>query len=220
MATPPYEALRDLTPIMVAARVPQVVVVPASSPYRTLGELVAYARANPEKLNYASSGVAAAQHTAAELFSRTADVRMTHVPFRGSGQALTALIAAQVDLNFDTLPTNLPHIREGRLKALAVTTAQRVEWLPDVPTIAEQGFPDYERTVWYMLVGPANLPEPIVSRWVGALDKILEAEDTKAYLRDRGFILGGGTAADAARLLREETERTRMLVREANIRLD
>jgi tripartite-type tricarboxylate transporter receptor subunit TctC len=220
MAAPPYDSLRDLTPVLQVASVPQVLVVPANSPFRDLRALVQHARANPERLNFASSGIATSQHMAAELLSRVAGIRMTHVPFRGSGQAMSALIAGQVDLNLDTLPTNLPQIRAGALRALAVTTPERAEWLPDVPTVAEQGFPGFDRKVWYMIVGPAGLPEPIVERWVAALNRALETPEVRARLKQGGFMLGGGTAAEAAALLRGETERTRALVREANIRLD
>jgi tripartite-type tricarboxylate transporter receptor subunit TctC len=220
MAAAPYDSLRDLTPVLQVASVPQVLVVPASSPFRSLRELLEHARAIPEKLNFASSGIATSQHMAAELLSRVAGVRMTHVPFRGSGQAMTALIAGQVDLNLDTLPTNLPQIRAGALRALATMTPERVESLPEVPTVAEQGFPGFDRKVWYMVVGPAGLPEPIVERWVAALNRTLGAPEIRARLQQGGFMLGGGSAAEAATLLRAETDRTRALVREANIRLD
>jgi tripartite-type tricarboxylate transporter receptor subunit TctC len=220
MTAPPYDSLRDLTPVLQVASVPQVLVVPANSPFRDLRTLVEHGRANPEGLNFASSGIATSQHMAAELLSRVAGIRMTHVPFRGSGQAMSALIAGQVDLNLDTLPTNLPQIRAGALRALAVTTPERVEWLPDVPTVAEQGFPGFDRKVWYMIVGPAGLPEPIVERWVAALNRALEMPEVRARLQQAGFMLGAGTAAEATALLRGETERTRALVREANIRLD
>ncbi|KAA2212183.1 tripartite tricarboxylate transporter substrate binding protein [Pseudoroseomonas oryzae] len=219
-ANPPYDSLRDMTPILQVASVPQVVVVPAKSPFRTLGELITYARANPGKLNYASSGIGAAQHLAAELLSRAAGVKMTHVPYRGSGQAMTDLIAGQVDLNVDTLPSNLPHIKSGAMRALAVTTPERVEWLPDVPTVAESGFPGFERTLWYMIVAPAGLPAPIVERWVSALNKALAHPETRQRLREAGFMLGGGTAGDAAALLNRETEATVKLLREANIRME
>jgi tripartite-type tricarboxylate transporter receptor subunit TctC len=217
---PPYDAMRDMTPILKVASVPQVVVVPANSPFRTLGDLLAFARANPDKLNYASSGIGAAQHLAAELLSRAAGVRMTHVPYRGSGQAMSDLIAGQVDVNVDTLPSNLPHIRSGVMRALAVTTAERVEWLLEVPTVAESGFPGFERTLWYMIVAPAKLPAPLVDRWVAALNKALEHPETRQRIKEAGFMLGGGTATDAAALLSRETESTVTLLREANIRMD
>jgi tripartite-type tricarboxylate transporter receptor subunit TctC len=219
MATPPYDPLRDLTPILEVAGVPQVVVVPAKSPFRNLRELLDFARASPGKLNFASSGVATSQHLVAELLSRRADVRMTHVPYRGSGQALNDLIAGQVDLNIDTLPSNLPHIRTGTLRALAVTPARRVEWLPDVPTVAELGFPGFDRRVWYMIVGPAKLPALVVDRWVAALNMALEAPEVRNRIREAGFMLGGGTAAHAATMLREEVERNGALARDANIQI-
>jgi tripartite-type tricarboxylate transporter receptor subunit TctC len=219
MATPPYDPLRDLTPVLEVASVPQVVVVPASSPFRTLRELLDHARAHPGRLNFASSGIATSQHLVAEMLSRRAGVQMTHVPYRGSGQALNDLVAGQVDLNVDTLPSNLPHIRAGTLRALAVTPAQRVEWLPEVPTIAELGFPGFDKKVWYMIVGPAGLPGPIVERWAAALNRALEAPDVRSRIREAGFMVGGGTSAQAATMLRQEVERNGAVAKDANIRI-
>ncbi|WP_421989269.1 Bug family tripartite tricarboxylate transporter substrate binding protein [Roseococcus sp.] len=220
MVRKPYDPLTDITPILLVASVPQVVVVNENSPFRTLGALLEYAKANPGKLNFASSGIATSQHLAGELLARSAGVEMTHVPYRGSGQALADLMAGQVDLNVDTLPTNLPHIRAGKLRALAVTTPERVEWLPDVPTVAESGFPGFDRKVWYMIVGPAGLPAPIAERWAVALNAGLVTPEIAQRLRDTGFMLGGGTPATAAAMLRSENERNAVIAREANIRID
>jgi tripartite-type tricarboxylate transporter receptor subunit TctC len=220
MAHKPYDPLADLTPILLVASVPQVVVVNENSPFRTLRELLDYAKANPSKLNFASSGIATSQHLAGELLARAAGVEMTHVPYRGSGQALADLMAGQVDLNVDTLPTNLPHIRGGKLRALAVTTPERVEWLPDVATVAELGFPGFDRKVWYMIVGPAGLPAPIVNRLASALNAALAAPEVAQRLRESGFMLGGGTPASAAALLRTENESNAAIARAANISVD
>ena len=220
MARKPYDPLTDSTPILLVASVPQVVVVNENSPFRSLAELLAHARANPGKLNFASSGIATSQHLAGEMLGRAAGVEMTHVPYRGSGQALADLMAGQVDLNVDTLPTNLPHIRSGKLRALAVTTPARVEWLPEVPTVAESGFPGFDRKVWYMIVGPAGLPAPIAERWAAALNTALATPEIAQRLRDTGFMLGGGTPASAMALLRSENESNAAIARAANIRID
>lgn len=220
MVRKPYDPLTDVTPILMVASVPQVVVVNENSPFRTLAALLEHAKANPGKLNYASSGIATSQHLAGELLARSAGVEMTHVPYRGSGQALADLMAGQVDLNVDTLPTNLPHIRSGKLRALAVTTPERIESLPDVPTVAESGFPGFDRKVWYMIVGPAGLPAPIVQRWADALNAALGRPEVAQRLRDAGFMLGGGTPASTAAMLRSENERNAVIARAANISID
>ena len=165
MNPPPFDIYRDQTAIVLAATVPLVVVVPVSSPARDLRGLIELARAKPGELNYSSSGVATQQHLAAELLAARAGARMTHVPFRGTGQAVNEILAGRIDLAIDTFPTYLPHIREGRVRALATTMPQRIEWLPDLPTVAETRFPgfdasDFNANVWYMLMGPAEPARP------------------------------------------------------------
>ncbi|MBW8269153.1 Bug family tripartite tricarboxylate transporter substrate binding protein [Caldovatus aquaticus] len=220
MRPPPFDIYRDQTPVVLAGTVPLVAVVPPSSPARDLPGLLEIARAHPGKLNYSSSGVATQQHLAAELLSAAAGVRMTHIPFRGTGQAVNEVLAGRIDIAIDTLPTYLPHIRAGRVRALAVTLPARVEWLPEVPTVAELGFPGFSASVWYMVMGPPGLPEPIVARWVEAVNKALAVPEIRARVREAGFIPGGGTAADAAALLRRDAERYAAAIRDAGIRLD
>lgn len=216
----PYDIFRDQTAVVLAATVPLVAVVPASSPARDFQGFLAHARANPGVLNYSSSGVATQQHLAAELLSSQAGLRMVHVPFRGTGQAVTEILAGRIDIALDTLPTYLPHIRAGRVRAIAVTMPERVEWLPDIPTVAEQGFPGFDANVWYMVMGPGDLPELVVARWVGAVNHALNDPGVRARVREAGFIIGGGTQADAASLLRRDAERYARVMREANIKLD
>jgi len=220
MNPPPFDIHRDQTPVVLAATVPLVAVVPPDSPSRDLRALLERARANPGTLNYSSSGVATQQHLAAELLSSRAGVRMTHVPFRGTGQAVNEILGGRIDIAIDTFPTYLPHIRAGRVRALAVTMPERVEWLPDVPTVAELGFPGFNANVWYMVMGPAGLPAPIQERWVAAVNKALAMPEVRSKVRDAGFIPGGGSAEDAAALLRRDAERWAALVRETGIRLD
>ena len=220
MNPPPFDIYRDQTAVVLAGTVPLVAVVPANAPDQTLRGLLDRARASPGALNYSSSGVATQQHLAAELLARAAGVQMTHVPFRGTGQAVNEIIAGRIDLALDTLPTYLPHIRGGRVRALAVTMPQRVEWLPDVPTVAELGFPGFDANVWYMVMGPPGLPAPIAERWVAGVNRALAMPELRARVRDAGFIVGGGGAADAAALLRRDAERYAALVRDAQVRLD
>jgi tripartite-type tricarboxylate transporter receptor subunit TctC len=216
----PYDIFRDQTPVVLAGTVPLVGVVPLSSPAQDFDGFLAHARANPGVLNYSSSGVATQQHLAAELLSSMAGLRMTHVPFRGTGQAVTEILAGRIDVAFDTLPTYLPHIRAGRVRAIAVTMPERVEWLPAIPTVAEKGFPGFDANVWYMVIGPGGLPEPIAARWVAAVNRGLNDPTVRTRIRDAGFIPGGGTQADAAALLRRDAERYAGVIRSAGIKLD
>ncbi|MBL6076950.1 tripartite tricarboxylate transporter substrate binding protein [Belnapia sp. T18] len=220
MTPPPFDIHRDQTAIALAATVPLVAVVPLSSPSRDLAGLIARARDNPGKLNYSSSGVATQQHLAAELLSMAAGIQMTHVPFRGTGQAVNEILAGRIDLAIDTFPTYLPHIRGERVRALATTMPERIDWLPNLPTVAESGFPGFDANVWYMLMGPAGLPAPIRDRWAAALGTALADPVLRPRIREAGFIPGGGTSAEAAALLNRDAERYGALIRQAGIRIE
>ncbi|SDB70065.1 Bug family tripartite tricarboxylate transporter substrate binding protein [Belnapia rosea] len=220
MTPPPFDIHRDQAAIGLAATVPLVAVVPTTSPARDLGGLIARARENPGGLNYSSSGVATQQHLAAELLSMAAGIRMTHVPFRGTGQAVNEILAGRIDLAIDTFPTYLPHIRAERVRALATTMPERIDWLPDLPTVAESGFPGFDANVWYMLMGPAGLPAPVRMRWNAALNTALADPVLRPRIRDAGFIPGGGSSEDAAALLARDAERYGTLIRQAGIRIE
>ncbi|WP_043363339.1 tripartite tricarboxylate transporter substrate binding protein [Belnapia sp. F-4-1] len=220
MTPPPFDIHRDQTAIALAATVPLVAVVPLASPARDLAGLIARARENPGGLNYSSSGVATQQHLAAELLAMAAGIRMTHVPFRGTGQAVNEILAGRIDLAIDTFPTYLPHIRGERVRALATTMPERIDWLPDLPTVAESGFPGFDANVWYMLMGPAGLPAPIRDRWAAALGTALADPVLRPRIREAGFIPGGGTSAEAAALLNRDAERYGALIRQAGIRIE
>ena len=173
MRIPPFDPARDVTPIALVAAVPMVVTVAAASPARDLAGLIALAKAQPGRLNFASNGVGTSQHLAAELFMQATGVRMVHVPYRGSGQVVIDLAQGVVDVNFDTLSSVLPGIRQGLLRGLAVTTARRAAALPELPTVMESGVPGYDLDVWYMLYGPAGLAEPALRRWSAAAMRVL-----------------------------------------------
>ncbi len=220
MRTAPFDPLRDITPVTLVATVPMVVTVPAAFPAQDLAGFVAHARANPGRLNFASNGVGTSQHLAAELFMLATGTRMVHVPYRGSGQVMMDLAAGVIDVNFDTLPSVLPHIRQGRLRGLAVTTARRSDRLPELPTVLESGVPDYDINVWYMLCGPAGLPEPVVRRWAAALAGALAEPALRARIQEAGFDVAGGTPAEAAALVRADVARYGEVIRRADIRLE
>jgi tripartite-type tricarboxylate transporter receptor subunit TctC len=220
MTPPPFDIIRDQTAVVLAGTVPLVAVVPLTSPAQSFAQFIDHAKANPGKLNYSSSGVATQQHLAAEALSYAAGLQMQHIPFRGTGQAVNEILAGRIDIALDTLPTYLPHIRAGRVRALATTLPERVEWLPDLPSVAEAGFPGFDASVWYMVMGPPGLPEPIIGRWVEAVNKVLAEPGLRRRVIDAGFIPGGGSAADAAALLRRDAQKYADLIRRANIKFD
>lgn len=220
MTPPPFDILADQLPVVLCGTVPLVAVVPPNSPARDFQGFLAHARAHPGALNYSSSGVATQQHLAAELLSAAAGLRMVHVPFRGTGQAVTEVLAGRIDIAIDTLPTYLGHIRAGRVRALATTMPERTEWLPDIPSVAESGFPGFNANVWYMLMAPPGTPEAVTERLVASVNNALADSNLRARIRDAGFIPGGGSQADAARLLREDAARYAAIIRASNIRME
>jgi tripartite-type tricarboxylate transporter receptor subunit TctC len=200
----PYAAGKDFSAITLIGSVPQVVVVPATSPAKTLAEFIAMVRAKQGTINYASSGQGTQQHFAAEMFQLATATSMTHVPYRGSGAALTDLIAGQVDVNFDTIPSVLQHIKSGKLRALAVTSRGRIGSLPDVPTMAEAGVPGYEIGAWYMLMGPAALPKDVRAKLAATMTQVLQTPDVREKLAALGTEIAGGTPDEAQAYLGTE----------------
>jgi tripartite-type tricarboxylate transporter receptor subunit TctC len=214
----PYAPARDFSAIGLVGTVPQVLVVPASSPARDLDGFVALLRARPGQLNYASSGIGTQQHLAAELFRQATGTDMVHVPYRGSGQAVNDLLAGGVDANFDTLPTVLPHIQSGALRALGVTTLAPVPALQGVPSIGARVAPGFDVSTWYMLLAPARTPELVIARLSAALRAALEAQDLRERFAALGTDVGIGSPADATLFLAAEVERWAVVARDANIR--
>ncbi len=213
----PYAAARDFTAITLIGSVPQVVAVPASLPPKTLQEFIAFAKTKPGGVNYASSGAGTQQHFAAELFQQATRTTMTHVPYKGSGAALADLIAGQVDVNFDTVPTVLQQVKAGKLRALAVTSRQRAASLPEVPTVIEAGVPDYEIGAWYMLMGPAGLPKPVVDALADAMNRTLQSPEVRDKLAALGTDIAGGTPAQAQDYLKAEIARWSKLAADKHI---
>lgn len=213
----PYAAARDFTAITLIGSVPQVVTVPASLPPKTLQEFIAFAKTKPGGVNYASSGAGTQQHFAAELFQQATRTTMTHVPYKGSGAALADLIAGQVDVNFDTVPTVLQQVKAGKLRALAVTSRQRAASLPEVPTVIEAGVPDYEIGAWYMLMGPAGLPKPVVDALADAMNRTLQSPEVRDKLAALGTDVAGGTPAQAQDYLKAEIARWSKLAADKHI---
>lgn len=213
----PYSADRDFAPITTIGSVPQVLVVPAALPVKDVAEFIALAKARGGKLNYASSGIGTQQHFAAELFQLATMTEMTHVPYRGSGAAVIDLLAGQVDANFDTVPSVLQHIQSGKLKALAVTTAQRVASLPNVPTLAEAGVKGVEIGAWYMVMGPANLPKPLVDRLAAVFVQAVRTPEVRDKLMGLNTDIVASTPEQAKAFLLTEVTRWARLAKDKNI---
>ena len=212
-----FNFIRDIAPVGGIIRVPMVMLVNPSVPAKTVPEFIAYAKANPDKINMASAGIGSAPHMAGELFNVMAGVKMVHVPYRGQGPALTDLLAGQVQVLFATTPGTGEYIKTGKLRALAVTTAARVEVLPDLPTVGDF-VPDYEASQWYGIGAPKNIPADIV----GTLNKEINAALADPKMKARLATIGGvplpGSPSDFGKLIVEETEKWAKVVKFAGMK--
>jgi tripartite-type tricarboxylate transporter receptor subunit TctC len=214
-----FDFIRDIAPVAGIIRFPNVVVVNPSVPAKTIPELIAYAKANPGKLNMASSGNGSTIHVSGELFKIMTGIDMVHVPYRGGAPALTDMISGQVQVMFDNMPTSIEFIRTGKLRALAVTTATRSELLPDLPTVADF-VPGYEASAWYGVGVPKGTPDEIIDKLNKVVNGILADPQSKARLSDLGAAVITGSPADFGKLITDETEKWGKVIRAANIRAD
>jgi tripartite-type tricarboxylate transporter receptor subunit TctC len=212
-----FNFIRDIAPVASVARVPTVLDVNPAVPVRTVPELIAYAKANPGKLNMGSSGIGGAQHVSGELFKMMTGVNLVHVPYRGGALAVADLLAGQVQVVFDVLPESIGHIRAGKLRPLAVTSATRSEALPDVPTMSDF-VPGFETSTWFGIGVPRNTPAAIIDRLNNEINAALADPKLKARFSDLGATVLSGTPADFGKLIAEETERWGKVVRAANIK--
>jgi tripartite-type tricarboxylate transporter receptor subunit TctC len=212
-----YNFLRDIVPIAGIFRVPNVMVVHPSVPAKTVPEFIAYAKANPGKINVESTGAGTSNHLAGELFKLMTGVDMVHIQYRGSGPALIDLLAGQVQVGFDTMPGLIEYIRAGRLRALAVCTATRSHALPDVPTVSEF-VPGYESSGYFGFGAPARTPAGIIDKLNKEINAGLADPKVKTRLVDLGGIILGGSSADFKTLITEETEKWGKVIRAANIK--
>ena len=216
----PYDHVRDFAPIILVAGVPNVLVVHPSVPVNSVQELIAYAKANSGKLNFASSGSGTSIHLAGELFKTMAGVQMAHVPYKGSAPAVTDLLGGQVQLMFDNLPSALPHIKAGKLKALAVTSATRAAALPDVPTIAESGLAGFDATSWFGLLAPAGTPQPIIAKLNSEVAKWLASAEAKEKMAGLGANAAGHSTDEFVRHIAAETSKWAKVVKESGAKVD
>ena len=213
----PYDTLKDFTPITLAAVAPLVVEVNAQSPITTLRELIDAAKSSKGKLNYASAGAGNTSHLAVELFKMTVGVDMTHVPYKGSGPAITAILGREVDLMFDAIGTSLAQIQAGKFRALAVTTATRAAVLPNVPTVQEAGVPGFDVSVWYGVFAAAGTPQPIVQKLNAEFIRAMNVPEVKKQIEASGYQVVGSTPAQLDAHLRAEIVRWARVVKAAGV---
>ena len=216
----PYNLEKDFAPVTVVAFVPNVVVVHPKHDFKSLQEMIAYAKANPNKLNYGSAGNGTTHHLAVELFKMTTGTELTHVPYKGAGPLTPALLSGEVDLAFDGMGTSAPHIKTGKLRPLAVTTTKRSPIVPEVPTMQEAGIAGYEVTTWYALWAIRGTPQPIIDRMFAEVAKVLQMPDIKEIWATQGADLGGMPPAEFDKLVKSEIAKWGKVVKDAGIKID
>ncbi|MBN9594759.1 MAG: tripartite tricarboxylate transporter substrate binding protein [Afipia sp.] len=214
-----FNFIRDIAPVAGLARVPNVMVVPKDFPAKTVAEFIAYAKANPGKVNMASSGNGTSIHLSGELFKAMTGVEMLHVPYRGSAPAITDLLSGRVQVMFDNMPSAISHIRAGTLRALAVTTASRSAELPDVPTVGDT-VKGYEASAWFGMGAPAKTPKPVIDKLNKEINAILAEPEMKKKIAEMGGVTLVGTPEDFGKIIVSETEKWEKVVKFAGARVE
>jgi tripartite-type tricarboxylate transporter receptor subunit TctC len=212
--------VRDFAPVTLMSVNPLLMVVPASSPFTTAQEFIAWARDNKTKANYCSIGPGSPSHLAAELFKSMAGVDMTHIPYSGSGPALTATIGGVCSVLFDSVLSAGPHVKSGKLKVLATGNKQRLASWPQVPTLAESGLPGFEAFTWGALLAPAGTPPDVVSRLQAETARIMALPEVRQKIEDMGALPGGGSSADLDAFTRSEISKWAKVIKDGNIKPD
>ncbi len=215
-----YDTINDFAPITLAVVSPLIMVVHPSLPVNTVQELIAYAKANPAKLNYGSSGAGAPGHLAVEQLKMMTGIQMTHIAYKGIGPAVFATLGNETQVTLANIFVIQPHVRAGRLRALGVTGLKRSQSAPDWPTIAESGLPGYEAGVWYGFMAPAKTPEPIIARLHREITSILQVPEVRQTITSQGGDAVASTPGEFGRVIRNDVERIRKLVKAAGIRAD
>lgn len=216
----PYDAINDFAPIMLTTLVPQVLVVNPQLPIKTLPELIAYAKQNPGKLNYASAGIGASNHLSGELFNSMAGIKMEHIAYKGDTPAMTDVAAGTVSVMFPTAIAAAPHTKAGRLRPIAVTSKKRIGSMPDVPTVGEAGVPGFEAVSWGGIMAPAGTPKPVIDRLHAEFLRILKMPDVAEKLQSLGAEVVASTPDEFAAYLRDEIAKWTKVARDANVKLD
>jgi tripartite-type tricarboxylate transporter receptor subunit TctC len=216
----PYDPLRDLAPILHLARVANILAVHPSLPVHSVQDLIALAKSRPGALTFGSPGIGSAVHISGEMFKLASGTEMVHAPYRGGGPAITDLVAGHIQLMFGNASSTLPYVRDGSLRAIAVTSASRAAYLPQLPTIAESGLPGFAIDEWYACLGPAGMPPAAVAQLNAALMGIITEPEERARLLDMGAEVVGGTPAELGRFMVADAEKIGRVVREARIRAE
>lgn len=216
----PYDTLKDFAPIALIGTYPMVMVANADHKLASAGDVVAQAKARPGQINYASAGNGSMPHLCAEMFNSLAGVKLTHVPYKGNGPAVADLLAGHVSLLFTGGPAVASHVKSGKLKMLAVSTAKRHASLPDVPTVAESAVPGYEVTAWFGFIAPAGVPQEVIARLNADISRALQAPEVRGKLSSLGAELSAGTPEAFGKLIRDEIDKWGRVVRAANIKME
>jgi len=214
----PYDPIADVAPVAMIGESGYLIALNPGVPAKNTAELIALAKAKPRSLNYGTSGVGGLTHLATELFDLMAGTQMTHVPYKGSGPALTDLLGGQIQVSFAAIPVVMPHVKTGRLRAVAVTTAKRVAAIPDMPTIAET-LPGYETILWYGVLGPKGLPREVLARWSKEVSAVLTNPDMKERIAAEGFEIGATSSARLQEVMKRDIAKWTKVVKTANIRV-
>ena len=216
----PYDPVRDFSPISQVASATNMLVVHPSVPVKTVQELITHGKSKPGRLRYASAGTGTAPHMSGELFDLMAGTKMVHVPYKGAGPALTDVLGGHVDLTFTSLPAGIPHVKAGKLRAIAKTSLKRSTAMPDLPTIHESGLKGFNTDQWYGLLGPAKMPQPIVKRLHEETVKALKADDVRKAMLNQGFEIVGSTPDQFRAHIQAEVKKWSELVKKAGIKGD
>lgn len=216
----PYDALKDFSPLVLAGNTQNVLTVRNDLPVNNVGELLDYARKNPGKLNYGSTGSGSSNHLSMELLMRMTDTKMTHIPYKGSAPATMAILAGEIDVLFDNIPNSLPQLKAGKMKAIAVTGTQRSVLFPSVPTVAESGVPGYEVNVWFGMQLPGGTPSPLVERMNRDIVRVLKEPDIIKRFREQGVEVIASSPAAFSQLVQSEVVKWTQVIRDANIKVE
>ena len=216
----PYDALKDFAPLILAGNTQNVLAVRQDLPITNVKELLDYAKKNPGKLNYGSTGSGSSNHLSMELLMRMSDIKMTHIPYKGSAPATMALLAGEIDVLFDNIPNMLPQLKAGKVRPIAVTGTQRSVLFPTVPTVAESGVPGYEVNVWFGMQLPAGTPKPVIERINADITRILKEPEIIKRFRDQGVEVIASSPAAFGQLLQSEVVKWTQVIRDANIKVE
>jgi len=215
-----FDPVEDMTPVIQISQGPYIIVVHPSLPVRNLQELIALGKSRPDAIDFASSGQGSVAHLATELFASMAGFKLNHVPYKGTGPALADTIGGQTNAMLGSVSTTLPHVRAGRLRALAVTTTYRLSAEPNIPTAAESGVPGYQTVLWHGLIGPKGMPASIVGRLNAEVSRVLKLKEASEQLQNDGVSPAGGTPEGFREAIRQEIETWRKVVRDAGVKAE